>query len=342
MRVLLAGFGRVGRTVAELLAERPRRPGLSALDVSVVAITTGSHGALANPDGLNLAGALAEIRARGGFTAAHPDFATLDTLAALRTLDLEVLVELSPLSVARRGEPAISHVREALRRRRHVVTANKGPLAWAYASLTKLAREQGCALLHEATVMDGAPVFNLVRRCLRGNVILAIDGVLNSTTNVVLGELERGASLPEALDAARRAGVVEADPSDDLDGWDAAAKIAVLANALMGGDLTPERVERESVRAVSPERMARASARGCRLKMVCEVFREGGTVGGRVAARELPAGDPFAAIDGTSSVIRLATDIVGTLVIAENSPDLRTTAYGVLSDLLEVAEGVRR
>ncbi len=339
MRALLAGFGRVGRTVVELLAERPGRPGLSELDVSVVAITTGSHGALVNREGLDLADALAAIRERGGFTAAHPDFAALDTPAALRTLEFDVLVELSPLSVAGRGEPAISHVREALRRGRHVVTANKGPLAWAYASLTELAREQGCALLHEATVMDGAPVFNLVRRCLRGNAILGIDGVLNSTTNVVLGEMERGASLAAALDAARRAGVVEADPSDDLDGWDAAAKIAVLGNALMGGDLTPERVERESVRAVSPERIARARARGCRVKMVCEVFREGESVGGRVAARELPAGDPFAVIEGTGSVIRLATDIMGTLVVAEHAPDLRTTAYGVLSDLLEVAGG---
>ncbi len=339
MKALLAGFGKVGQRLAAILSEIPSRPGLAGLDVSVVAITTGSHGALANASGLDLALALAEMRTRGRFTREHPDFAQIDTRAAIRTTEFDVLVELSPLAVAGRGEPATSHIRESLQRGRHVVTANKGPLAWAYGELTALARENGCALLHESMVMDGAPVFNLARRCLRGNAILRIAGVLNSTTNVVLCEMERGAAFADALAAAQRLGVAEADPSDDLEGWDAAVKVAVLANALMCGDLVPERVERESVASVSHDRIARARSNGRRVKVVCEAFREGGSVRGRVVVRELPVTDPFAGIEGTTSIVRISTDILGTLVIAEEAPDLATTAYGVISDLFSVAEG---
>ncbi len=339
MRALVAGFGRVGQTLASILADRSSRPGLSALDVTVVAITTGSHGALANASGVDLADAAAEIRTHGRFTAAHPDFAPLETLPAIRSLDFDVLVELSPLAVGRRGEPAISHVREALRRRKHVVTANKGPLAWEYGELTALARRSDAALLHEATVMDGAPIFSLARRCLRGNTILSIEGVLNSTTNVVLCEMERGVPLAAAVAAAQRLGVAEADPDDDLEGWDAAVKVAVLANALMGGPLTPEQVERESVRSVTLERIVRARERGRRIKMVCEVSRDGAAVRGRVAARDLPLTDAFATVEGTASMVRFATDVMGTLVIAEEAPDLATTAYGVISDLFAVADG---
>jgi homoserine dehydrogenase len=338
MNALLIGFGNVARRLCEILADRSSYPGLANLEVSVVAITTRSHGALYNPSGINLAGALAVFERRGGFTADLPDFARLDAGTAIRTIDCDVVVELTPLNVAAKGEPAISHVRAALRRGRHVVTANKGPLAWGYAELTAAAHAGGCELLHEATVMDGAPVFNLARHCLCGNTILRIDGVLNSTTNVVLGEMERGAGLEEAVDSARKLGVVEADPAHDLDGWDAAVKIAVLANALMGGTLRPEEVERESVTTAIRERIARARAVGRRVKMVCEVWREGAALRGRVAARELSREDPFGRVEGTTSVIRFSTDVLGTLMITEEAPDLATTAYGVLGDLLALVE----
>ena len=336
MRLLLAGFGNVGRELAGILARRGAYPGLAGLDVAVVGITTGSHGALADSRGIDLASALACFREHGRFTPGRPDFAALDTAGAVAGLDYDVLVELSPLSVAGRGEPAIAHVRGALERGRHVVSANKGPLAWAYRELTSLAEERGCALLYEATVMDGAPVFSLARHGLRGNTIERIEGVLNSTTNVMLGEMERGASVAEAVAAAQRAGVAEADPAADIEGWDAAAKVAVLANALMGAELTPDQVERESVAAVTVTRLAAAGSRGCRIKMVCEAFRDGGTVRGRVRAREVRRDDPLALVEGTGSLIRFVTDILGAFTVAEERPDLATTAYGVIADLFAV------
>lgn len=334
LRLLLVGFGNVGRTLAEILRDRGRYPGLAGLDVALVGITTGSHGALFEERGIDPARALAAYAAGNlGGSGADPRAATF---AAVRELDYDVLVELSPLAVQTRGEPAIAHARTALARGRHVVTANKGPVAWAYRELAALAAANACAFLHEAAVMDGAPVFNLARHCLAGNVIVRLDGVLNSTTNTVLGMIERGATFAEGVAEAQRIGVAEADPSLDLEGWDAAVKLAALANAVMGARLAPEDVARQSLRAVDEAWVRGAPARGARVKMVATLERDGDTALGSVAAQELPAAHPFARTDGAGSVLRIATDLMGTIVVAEEAPDLKTTAYGVIADLLEI------
>jgi homoserine dehydrogenase len=337
LRLLLVGFGNVGRTLAEILRDRSRYPGLAGLDVALVGITTGSHGALLDPRGIDPARALAAYAAGTlGGGGADP---RATTLAAVRELDYEVLVELSPLSVRERGEPAIAHVRAALGRGRHVVTANKGPVAWAYRELAALARANGCRLLHEATVMDGAPVFNLARQCLAGDVIVRLDGVLNSTCNVVLSLIERGATLAEGVVEAQRLGIAESDPALDLDGWDAAVKLAALANAAMGIDLAPEEVARQSLREVDEAWVRGAPVRGFRIKMVAGAERNGDPAHAFVAARELALEHPFARTEGAGSVLRIATDLMGTIVLAEEAPDLKTTAYGVIADLLEIQRG---
>ena len=329
-RLLLAGFGNVGRRLVEILAAQEAHPGLAALDVSIVAVTTGRHGSWANPAGLAPEVLLERHRVQGGF----PD--SFGTLEAVRTVDFDVLVELSPLSIAGRGEPAVSHVREALARGRHVVSANKGPVAWACRELRDLAREKGVRFLHEATVMDGAPIFNLGRHCLRGNTILALDGVLNSTSNVVLGEMERGSTLAEAVAKAQAMGIAEADPGADLDGWDAAVKLSALANVLMDADLPPERIARRGLGDLDRTALEAARDRGCRIKMVCEASRVGNQVQAAVSMKELPLSHPFARVDGADSVLRLHTDLLGRLLVAEDGPDLSTTAYGVIADLLEL------
>jgi len=328
LRLLLAGFGNVGRRFVEILAEREAYPGLSGLEVAIVAVTTGRHGGWANPAGLAPADILETHHACGGFPEA------LSTLEAIRTLDFNVLVELSPLSIPGKGEPAISHVREALDRGRHVVSANKGPVAWAYHDLAARAQRNDVRFLHEATVMDGAPVFNLQRHCLRGNTILRLEGILNSTSNMVLGEMERGLSLAEAVTKAQAMGIAEADPSADLEGWDAAVKLTALANVLLEANITPERIQRQGIEKLTPDDLASARSRGCRIKMVCEAFRTGAVVQGSVAVRELSLDHPFARAEGAGSILRIHADLLGRLVIAEDAPDLSTTAYGVIADLL--------
>jgi homoserine dehydrogenase len=271
LRLLLVGFGNVGRALAEILRDRGRYPGLAGLKVEIVGVTTGSHGALLEPKGIDPARALAAYATGDlGGRGADPRAATL------------------------------------------------------------------------VAVMDGAPVFNLALHCLAGNVVTRLDGVLNSTTNVVLGLVERGASLAEGIAEAQRLGVAETDPSLDLDGWDAAVKLAALANAVMGVELRPEAVARQSLREVDETWVRGAPACGCRVKLVAEAERTDAGVAAAVTARELPMSHPFARTEGAGSVLRIATDLMGTIVLAEEAPDLRTTAYGVIADLLEIAAGHRR
>jgi homoserine dehydrogenase len=337
LRALLVGFGHVGRAVAGVLASGARYPGLAGLDLAIVGIVTGSHGALVDPRGLDLSRALDEWRRQGRFTAAHPAHAQTTALDAVRGLDYDVMVELTPLARRARGEPAVSHVRGALERGRHAITANKGPLVWAFRELRDLARARGAGFLYETTVMDGVPVFNLARHGLRGVTITRVEGILNSTTNVVLGALEAGGAVAEAVSRAQREGFAEADPADDLEGWDGAVKLSALANVLMDASLEPEAVEREGLVGLDPARPAAVRARGARLKLVCEAWREGAGVRGRVALREVPRDDPFALVEGTSSILRLVTDLAGTIVITEERPDIQVTAYGVIGDLLALA-----
>jgi len=341
VRALLLGFGNVGRAAADILVRRDQYPGLADLDVAVVGIVTGGHGALLNRRGIDLRRALADWRGQGRFSPRHPDYVATSALDAVRTVDYDVLVEMTPLTRQARGEPAISHVREALRRGRHAVTANKGPLAWAFSELAKRAARRRVHLLYEATVMDGVPVFNLARHGLRGATVARLEGILNSTTNAILCALERGGTFADALARAQREGYAEADPSDDLEGWDGAVKLAALANVLMGVALPPEAITREGIVGLDPSRVTSARARGARLKLVCEAWREGRGVRGRVALREIPLADPFALVEDTSSILRLVTDLAGTVEITEQRPDIGVTAYGVISDLLAVSSAMR-
>ncbi|HOP51389.1 MAG TPA: homoserine dehydrogenase, partial [Synergistales bacterium] len=232
MRVLFIGFGNVGRTVARILSrERSRFPGLEVLDGLVTAgIVTRRGGAMVSSEGIDLDLALKDMETLGCFNEKEGSFCRITAEEAASTLDYDVLVELSTLSIENRGEPAATHIRTALKRGRHAVSANKGPVAFAYRELSELARNAGREFLFETTVMDGAPVFNLSRSCLGGCVINAVDGILNSTTNFILGRMEEGAGFEKAVREAQETGVAEADPGHDVDGWDAAAKVAALAH----------------------------------------------------------------------------------------------------------------
>ncbi len=341
LKLLLVGFGNVGRELARILVNRPDYPALGDLDVSVVGITTGSRKSLANAYGVDLARALRELGEHGRFTPANPDYSELDSLGAAETLNYDVLVEMSPLSIATRGEPAISHVRTALERGRHVITCNKGPLAFGYRELRRLADERHAGFLYETTVMDGSPVFGMARSCMKGNTILKIDGILNSTSNYVLCAMEKGSSFAEGVAGAQAEQIAEADPSNDLDGWDASVKIVALANVLMGAGLEPKDVDRDSMAGITPERVREAKERGFRIKMVCSAWREGGSVRASVKATEVPLGHPFALVDATGSIVRFETDLLGKILMTEEDPNITTTAYGVITDLYSLDAGIR-
>ncbi len=343
MRVLFIGFGNVGRTVARILSrERSRFPGLEVLDGLVTAgIVTRRGGAMVSSEGIDLDLVLKDMETLGCFNEKEGSFCRITAEEAASTLDYDVLVELSTLSIENRGEPAATHIRTALKRGRHAVSANKGPVAFAYRELSELARNAGREFLFETTVMDGAPVFNLSRSCLGGCVINAVDGILNSTTNFILGRMEEGAGFEKAVREAQETGVAEADPGHDVDGWDAAAKVAALANVLLEGEITPLEVERRGIRNIGIDRIRKAACSGRRLKLICRAWRDQGGVHGKVGVEEVPMDHPFALVKGGGAVLRFHTDLMGPVLVTQEKPDLYDTAYGVLGDLVRISGAFR-
>ncbi|HCA81885.1 MAG TPA: hypothetical protein DEP53_19305 [Bacteroidetes bacterium] len=219
-----------------------------------------------------------------------------------------------------------------------MVTANKAPAAFAYRELRKLAEEKGVKFLHESTVMDGTPLFNLAKAGLKGCTIKALSGVLNSTTNYVLSRMEKGESLEEAVRFTQKEGFAEADPRHDLEGWDASAKITVLANALMDATLTPLDVDRGGITHVTVADAQRAVKEGRNLKLICRAWREGTNVRAKVSLEEIERGHPFAPIRESGSILMIETDLLAPFVITETDPTLYDTAYGVINDLMSLGE----
>ena len=237
------------------------------------------------------------------------------------------------------GQPAIEHLRAALQHGAHAVSANKGPVVHAYAELLALARERGKSFLCESTVMDGVPIFSLFPVGLPAVELRSFSGVLNSTTNLVLTEVEKGLSFEEAIRRAQALGVAETDPSNDLEGWDAAVKVAALATVLMGNPVRLDQVQRTGLRDLSAEKIRSVRAAGMRYKLVCRAERRGAGVECSVRPELLLAGDPLANLEGTSSALRFDLDVFSFSII-EHNPGIEATAYGLLADFLRAVRAL--
>lgn len=335
----LVGFGHVGRRFARLLEER--RDWLSLdydLDCRIVGIATRRHGAIFREAGLD-AVSLA-MSADGGEPIADPASDGGDSLEVIRRLGqgdapLKVVIETTTLDISA-GQPAIDHIRAALQAGCDVVTANKGPAAFAYEELSVLAGDRGRSFLFEGAVMDGVPVFNLVRATLPAVQITGFRGVINSTTNHILSALEDGESFDAALERMQALGIAEADPSLDVDGWDAAAKTAALANVLMRARMTPQAVDREGIGPGTARLAMAAKARGARIRLVASARTMAGGVVTSVRPVELPETDLLAGLRGTANALVLETDLLGDVAICQLGGSLTHTAYALLSDLLTI------
>jgi len=336
--LILVGFGNVGRRLATLLREQAARLAQDhELATRVVGIVTRHHGCAYAARGLD-AVALSDAPTVGPAASSPIDFfdSTLARSAATARDGRLVVVETTTLDI-KNGEPAISHVRQALSAGAHVVTANKGPAAFAYQSLARAATAAGRRFLFEGAVMDGIPIFNLVRETLPSVEVVGFRGIVNTTTNYMLNAMELGQPVDDALTEMQAMGVAEADASLDVDGWDAAAKTAALANVLMGATLTPHRVERHGIRPELAARAIEARAAGRRLKLVARAGYDRGRIAARVGPEELRADDLLAGIDGQQNALVLHTDLLGEIAIVQRGSGLVQTAYAVVSDLVTVS-----
>jgi homoserine dehydrogenase len=337
LRIALVGFGHVGRRFALHLGRDYERVLRSAgVRPRLTGVATARHGCAIRARGLDAAACLALARSSRPLDSLHRGRPVGSTADFVGRVPADVLIELTPLD-PRRGEPAISHARLALGRDLHVVTANKGPVAFALRSLQSLARRRGRLFLHEGVVMDGTPLFNMVRRCLPGAKVLGFRGTLNSTTSHILSRMEEGRSAAEALREAQAAGIAEADPSLDLEGWDAAAKGCALANALMGASVRPQQVRRRGIGGVTAADVRAAAAEGSRMRLVVRGARRGRSVRVAVAPERVPLGDPLSG-PGADAALVLETDLMGEIAVVERGGSIDQTAYALLSDLVTIAE----
>ena len=293
-------------------------------------VATRRSGWVADADGLN---PLAILNSRWP---ASPTHVCRDVCEWLEKTRADVLFEASSLNV-HTGQPAIDHLKTALELGAHAISANKGPIVHAFRELTALAHEKKKKLLYEATVMDGVPIFSLFPLGLPATTLQGFSGVLNSTTNVVLTEIEKGRSLDEAVKRAKALGVTETDPAADLDGWDSAVKVAALAIALMDAPVRLEQVQRTGIRDLSEEKIRSVRAAGMRYKLVCRAERRGDGVVCTVQPEMLLASDPLANLEGTSSAIRFDLDVFS-FSIVEHNPGIEATAYGLLADFIRAVQ----
>lgn len=338
-RIILLGFGNVGQAFARLLLEK--RALLRAryqLSFQVNGIVTGRHGSALDVRGLDLAAAL-ECAAKGeDLSRLSVDTAPADPLAFIRACPGDILFENTPVNHLS-GQPATGYLWTALECGMHAITANKGPVVHGLRELEALAARMGKRFLYESAVMDGAPIFSLFRSALPALELDGFEGVLNSTTNLILEEMERGRSFDEAVRVCQEAGLAETDPAADIDGWDAAIKVCALANVLMGADLRPAEIAREGIRGISAQKIAEARQAGQRWKLICRAERAGMAVHGSVRPELVGPDSRWYAIGGSSSGVEFRSDVLPGLGIIEGDPGPQTTAYGLLADMINAGRG---
>lgn len=341
LRLAMIGFGNVGREFAKmLLLKKEWLLKKKGLDVEVLAIATKTRGSLLSKRGLDLVRVLSELEGKGHLRDYGPEVTNLPPLRIIEECDADMMIELTPLNI-KTGQPAIDHISSALQAGIEVVTANKGPLAHAYDMLMSTARSRNVHFRFEGTVMDGTPIFSLVEKTLPGCEIRRIEGILNSTSNFVLAEMARGRTMEDAIHEAQVRGFAEADPSLDIDGWDAAAKITALANVLMGARMKPSDVKREGIREVTVKDIAEAQSSGKKIKMVARAERRERAVELSVQNELIGPDQVFWAVDGTTSAVTISTDLMGDLTIVESNPAVTQTAYAVFSDMLLIVDSIR-
>jgi homoserine dehydrogenase len=313
------GFGDVARAFLRMLIAKEtelRRK----YDVRwrLTGVASRRIGWICDPDGMNPLAALAGHLPNDKLVARN-------VREWLEHAKADVLFEATSLN-APTGQPAIEHLMAALESGAHAITANKGPIVHGYRELTALAKEKKRQFLFESTVMDGVPIFSLFSKGLPATELRGFFGVLNSTSNVVLTEVERGRSFDDAVKRAQTMGITETDPTQDLDGWDSAVKVAAIATVLMGIPTHINQVQRTGIRQLTEEKIRSVRAAGMRYKLVCRAERRGDGVDCRVAPELLLLSDPMAGLEGTSSAIRFDLDVFG-LSLMEHVPGLEATAY---------------
>jgi len=330
-KLALVGFGTVGQGLAEILLDK--QVDLKErynYEFDIVGISDIAYGTVYNPDGLDIPAVLENAKAKQKFST---DVKNWDALTMIKESNATVVCEMA-FTDLEKGEPAISHCKAAFETGKHVVTSNKGPAALAYLELTALAAKKGLRFLIEGTVMSGTPVLNLAAGPLAGCRIKAARGILNGTTNYILTQMEEGMSYDDALAKAQELGYAEADPTGDVEGFDARGKVTILANVVMNTSLKIKDVACKGISKITSEDIRKAKAQNCRWKLIGSVAKEGDKIIASVAPEMLPLSHPLAGVMGATNAMTFTTDLLGDVSIVGPGAGRQETGFSILTDLL--------
>jgi homoserine dehydrogenase len=341
----LIGFGNVARALARLLL---RKQDLlkSQYDTifSFTGISTGRHGCAVNPHGLDIHKAL-ELVESGQSISPLSTFQVEDSPSVIKHSSAHVMFENSPVNT-QTGQPALDHIRMALELGMHAITANKGPVVHGYRELMTLAKSKGKTFGFESTVLGGSPVFSVFREAFPLAELSSFKGILNATTNIILSRMEKGESYEDAVKYCQSVGVAETDPTNDVDGWDAAIKVAALITVLMDTPFTPQQVKPIGIRGITRDMIEKASLEGKRYKLVCSVEKAGDQIQARVAPELVDSSSPLYGIMNSSTGVAFRTDVLPDYSITVSEREGMSggpieTAYGLFADFARVARAVQ-
>ena len=336
VRLALVGFGNVGQGLAQILDERSsdyaERYGVS---FRIVAVSDLLKGTVYHPDGFDPGALLNEMRESGtlkNLPAAKPDWDALTTIAESNA---DVVVEISYTDL-RTGQPALSHFQQAIQSGKHIVTTNKGPVALHFPALYQLAREKNLSIGVEGTVMSGTPALHLGMDLLSGAGVRRVQGILNGTTNYILTQMESGASYQAALADAQARGYAEADPTGDVEGYDAAGKVVILSTLLMDTPIKMDQVQRTGIVGLTSEDIAQAQAEDQRWKLIGSIERLEHGVSASVRPVRLPTSHPLASVSGATNAITYTTDLLGDITLIGPGAGRKETGFALICDLLSI------
>jgi homoserine dehydrogenase len=341
-KLALIGFGNVARALARLLI---RKQDLlkSQYDVtfSFTGIATGSHGFAVNPNGLDIQKALELVESKQSIFPLS-SFDVQDSMAVIQHSQADVMFENSPVNT-QTGQPALDHIRTSLNLNMHAITANKGPVVHGYRELAALAKSKGRQFKFESTVLGGAPVFSVFREAFPLAELASINGIFNATTNVILSLMENGEGYDDAVKYAQSIGLAETDPTNDVDGWDAAIKVAALVTVLMDTPMTPQQVNPTGIRGITPEMIAQAKAEGKRYKLVCSAEKVGEKVEASVSPQLVDSTSPLYGMMNSSTGVTFRTDVILDYSISlSEKPGMKggpvETAYGLFADFVNAVK----
>lgn len=335
-RLALIGFGNVGQGFAQILRDEGEKLSQRyGLQLQIVAVSDFLKGSLYNPQGLDPAQLLEAVQHDNGFEQIEAVQYGWDAVQTIQGCNADFVLELSYTDL-KTGEPALTHIRAALEKGKHVITTNKGPIALSYPELSDLAQKNQVQIGAEGTVMSGTPAIRLGLEQLAGADIKRIQGILNGTTNYILTQMETGAGYDQALADAQARGYAEADPTGDVEGIDAAGKVVILANLLMGASLTMGDVDRTGITALTTSDIAQASAAGERWKLIGTVDNSGDSIRASVRPVRLPITHPLAAVGGATNAITYSTELLGDITLVGPGAGRIETGYALIGDILAI------